>query len=158
MPLRSQDNTEADCRKDMISHFILRLAYCRTEDLRRWFLNHECILLKHRFVCHSSPIASLTHSLISRRVDRMTDQERSEFMAAKGLIFDQVSSVDKEARRDKLIGLAGVDANSFHSAQYCRVPFLQALSMVSFRAVYMEGGFAYVPVRSSSMPLTCVHV
>ena len=35
--------------KDQISHFILRMAYCRTEELRRWFLTNECILFKIRF-------------------------------------------------------------------------------------------------------------
>ena len=35
--------------KDAVSHFVLRLAYCRTEDLRRWFLQHECELFKSRF-------------------------------------------------------------------------------------------------------------
>eukprot|EP00879_Flechtneria_rotunda_P033320 GHRR01036889.1.p1 GENE.GHRR01036889.1~~GHRR01036889.1.p1 ORF type:complete len:140 (+),score=33.38 GHRR01036889.1:519-938(+) len=36
-------------RKDLISHHILRLAYCRTADLRGWLLQHEALLFKYRF-------------------------------------------------------------------------------------------------------------
>ena len=33
-------------RKDMVSHHILRLAYCQSEEKRRWFLTQEVALFR----------------------------------------------------------------------------------------------------------------
>ena len=44
MPHRIMSREETCFRnraKDYFSHFILRLAYCRTDDLRRWFISQE---------------------------------------------------------------------------------------------------------------------
>ena len=55
----------------MISHFILRLAYSQSEDLRRWFVAQECHLLRFR-------------------MEQLNDDERASFMAANGVYYDEV--------------------------------------------------------------------
>ncbi|KAL5706512.1 hypothetical protein ACHQM5_024672 [Ranunculus cassubicifolius] len=42
-------NAEAAVTEDIISHFVLRLVYCRTDDLRKWFLSMETTLFRYRF-------------------------------------------------------------------------------------------------------------
>ena len=43
------ETRDATIRKDTAGHHILRLAHCRTEELRRKFLNLECELFRARF-------------------------------------------------------------------------------------------------------------
>ena len=88
-------------RKDQISHFILRLAYCRTEDLRRWFLSHECDLLKYR-------------------LDHLKGNELSEFMASRGISYELLSADEKEERKDKLVGLAGIKEGNYQTSSIYR--------------------------------------
>ena len=76
-------------RRDHVSHFILRLAYCRTEDLRRWFLQQECQLFKHR-------------------LEGATAAQFKAFMLKEGLAFDTASEAEIQALSDKL---SAVDDN-----------------------------------------------
>jgi DNA primase large subunit len=124
MPLRSGP----DALRDRVSHFVLRLAYCRTEDLRNWLLSQETHLLRFR-------------------LEVMSDGERADFMGGNGIVFEQLSSADMSQLRDKLMGLSRVSEASFAATKYYRVPFQQALSLVAGREVYLQGGWAFVPLQ-----------
>ena len=45
--LGTQDGTKNQQRKDQISHYALRLAYCKTDDQRRWYVTQETALFRH---------------------------------------------------------------------------------------------------------------
>eukprot|EP00970_Alexandrium_tamarense_P020873 scaffold15794_cov283-Alexandrium_tamarense.AAC.2 len=116
---------------DIASHFILRAAYCRTEDLRRWFLAQECRLFRHRL-----------DNCAKRSSDGLRD-----FLARNEFDLDRVQGREKERLRDKLLSVPGSpNPLEFNATEYYRVPFVQALELVSKRECFVEKGFAYVPL------------
>lgn len=125
-------------RIDTASHFILRAAYCRTEDLRRWFLQQECALFSHR----------LEKVLRSGREGAAALRG---FLRKSGMDFDTVDERDKAALSSRLMSVVNGGGNpptpaEFAAEAYYRVPFTQALDLVSKRQCYVKAGHAYVPL------------
>ena len=87
IPMRSRRTPgwKDDLRKDTASHFILRLAYCRTEELRLWFLEQEAYLLP------APP-----------RLERLNEDGLAAFIRREQLVFDMVSEEEKAAKASVL--------------------------------------------------------
>ncbi|XP_034504189.1 DNA primase large subunit [Ailuropoda melanoleuca] len=118
-------------RKDHISHFILRLAYCQSEDLRRWFIQQEMDLLRFRF------------SILPK--DKIQN-----FLKDSHLHFEAISDEEKSLREPEILASSASLNGSkmeLESESVCKIPFADALDLFRGRKVYLEGGFAYVPLR-----------
>jgi len=128
-------STPNGLRKDQYSHFILRLAYCRSEDLRRWFLQNETELFRYRFV-HNPPAdldAWLTqHNLQYEAISRDEAAEFSDKLTQTSLARSRFEDRDHPATpSDK--------------QDHYKVPFEEVLDLVRQRRVFIHDGFAYVP-------------
>jgi len=114
-------------QKDHYSHFILRLAFAATEDLRRRFVRAETMLFKFRFQQDDS-------------------KERRAFIESLNLDWEVVGDDEKRELAEHLVnatpGLRRVDDESWFKVDWERVP-----ELVERRAVYVRKGKAYVPGR-----------
>ena len=132
IPMRSRRTPgwKDDLRKDTASHFILRLAYCRTEELRLWFLEQEAYLLR-------------------ARLERLNEDGLAAFIRREQLVFDMVSEEEKAAKASVLqTSVRGPLLSTmmeFERTAFYKVPFTEALELVARRHVHLEDGLAYVP-------------
>ncbi|ETV98489.1 hypothetical protein H310_08627 [Aphanomyces invadans] len=127
LPMRTTEDRE----KDQLSHFILRMAFCHTEELRRWFLTHESYLFKHR-------------------LDRATREDKMHFMRTNGLIYEQVDEDELNILAPKLRTVRAANTTDMKEAYkdldvHVKVPFTEAIDLIGSRKVYLQGGVAYVP-------------
>ncbi|XP_042294059.1 DNA primase large subunit [Sceloporus undulatus] len=114
-------------RKDHISHFILRLAYCQTEELRRWFIQQEMDLFRYRFT-------------------QLNEDVIKKFLAYVNLTYDSVSEIEKkESAGDLRSATPGFSDSDVKDNVFYLVPFSDAADLVRVRRVYFLGGYAYVP-------------
>lgn len=152
-------------RKDCVSHHILRLAFCNSEDKRRLFQSSEAALFKAR-------VSRLAPGQVSFFMDRhamhltpCTEDERMELAVQLRQTWDasggggddspdakfeaSVVRVWKEGGGGRvcrgIVATAAPFTPPFPASQFYKVPFLQAVDLVRSRRVYLRGGFAYVP-------------
>lgn len=116
-----------DRRKDHISHFILRLAFARTEDLRRWFITQELDLFRYRF-------------------RKESNDATNQFLLEEKLHFEPISQTEKSDLLQNLKDcMFSKDIDQAESVDFYKVPFTDVLDLVRSRRVYLKSGFAYVP-------------
>ncbi|XP_051880584.1 DNA primase large subunit [Pristis pectinata] len=112
-------------RKDHISHFILRLAYCQSEELRRWFIQQELDLFRFRF-------------------GELHDKQQ-EFLKRNSLEYHAIEQEEKERLSSKLQSSAGQSSVIIDDQIFYKVPFTDALELVRTRKAYIKGGLVYIP-------------
>lgn len=110
---------------DHVSHYVLRLGFCRSEEFRRWLLTHETALIKYRL----GAIANGANG--------------SAFVS----VLPEAKPLQKE-ELDRLLpsilaatpGLTLQTANKIYA-----VPFTHALDLIQTRQILVLHGLAYIP-------------
>lgn len=109
-----------DMRKwDHISHFILRLAYCDTEDKRRWFISREVELFRFRWFYLSS-------------------DDRQLFLETNNFRYEKV----QESEKGMLVKIS--EGMIQTNLTYYKVPFVVVSDLVRMRKVFISKGIAYI--------------
>ncbi|KAG6019773.1 hypothetical protein E4U19_007598 [Claviceps sp. Clav32 group G5] len=121
----------AQRQKDHYSHFILRLAFSSTEDLRRRFSRVETMLFRMRF-----------------NNDDLT--ERSAFVSS--LDLDWWEAVTEDEKRDYAADLAAMAGkkSSLEDDMWFKVDWERVPDLVEGRRVFLKQGKAFVPGREQS--------
>ncbi len=126
----------AQRQKDHYSHFILRLAFATTEDLRRRFVRVETMLFRLRVAA-----------------DDM--RERTAFVEGLGLDWERVTD---DERRELAAELAAAGSGGYgrkaaaaaDDETWCKVDWERVPDLVEGRRVFLRAGKAYVPSREQA--------
>uniref|UniRef100_A0A7S4Q686 DNA primase large subunit C-terminal domain-containing protein n=1 Tax=Alexandrium monilatum TaxID=311494 RepID=A0A7S4Q686_9DINO len=129
-------------RRDAISHFALRLAFCKTRDAREWFVRQEQRLFVLRF-------------------EDLKPEAKEAYLAASGVRCRKYEpkSDSRFSIRDLQVATPG--AKIWNSGKvgdfdpnFYEMPFFEVpSSLLSSRRVVLHGGNAYVPASALKLIL-----
>ena len=124
LPLRRHH--PEDVRKDVASHFILRLAFCQKTH-RTWFLNQEGALLRHRL--------------------RSGGADIPQFLVENGLGYRQLDPQEYDDHKLELEIVCQrllLQGETLDAANFFAVPFSEALSLIRSRRTLVVNGQAFL--------------
>ncbi|XP_049546457.1 DNA primase large subunit [Anopheles darlingi] len=126
----NDDATKMARRRDYLSHFILRFAYCRSEELRRWFIAREMELFRLKF------------SALSAR-------DIKEFLEVYELDYSPLADAEKAEISEQLcMSTANQTRLKMETSDFYAVHFTEVLNLVRDRKCFLKGGKAYIPPES----------
>jgi DNA primase large subunit len=121
---------KSERRKDHYSHYILRLAFSGTEDLRRRFARVESMLFR-------------------LRLEEDDGREKRAFIDSLNLDWDYVTPEEKRSLGEELLGatpgVRRLDDENWFKVDWTRVP-----ELVEHRRVLIKRGKAYVPLKEQT--------
>ncbi|XP_029653930.1 DNA primase large subunit-like [Octopus sinensis] len=122
---------EKERENDVISHYILRLAFSKSEHLRRWFLANELELFRVRLKALSLDSASFT-----------------KFIHSNDVGYPLINSAETIFPQNVQNAYFG------SSTKLYVLPFAEAVELVGKRAVLLHKGNAYL-TQNQLMPSVC---
>lgn len=150
-------------KKDHYLHFILRLVFCRTEDLRKKFVKNETILFRIRFSLMTPREQIQFKDAYSSKLpwNYITNEEKMD-------MFDELYASTGSTIRNALLAESSAgagDSTQISSDQlklhirntenFIKLPFEKVPHLISSRLVLVRAGHAYVP---SSLQLNLLAV
>ncbi|GAA5840613.1 hypothetical protein JCM9279_007380 [Rhodotorula babjevae] len=117
---------DAERKKDQYSHFILRLAFCRSEELRQRFLKAE-------------------KELFHIRWDTDDPAERRRFVDSLNFGWEVVTPAEKQELYGELMAASGLKSDAMVVESFFKVEWTKVTDLVAQRKVLLRGGKAYVP-------------
>lgn len=141
LPLTSTnvEKAQKEKQKDYYSHFILRLCFSRSKELRDRFVKNEIILFKIRF-------------------NQLTITEQQQFVKNLNLPWEYISEEEKQSMSAELfnsiapslgfqlnVNEATEKKKYFQAEEFIKIPFEFVSDLISQRLVYLHKGNAYVP-------------
>jgi DNA primase large subunit len=143
MPIKMGATYEEDMRRDSISHHALRLAYCKKEEDRRWFIQQELALFKVRFgELSGSGTEAVTRFLSDHQVP-VKCCSKEKFNEIKADIHQLSRSFVSSAANPDPTRDFDVDGPGAHTKVY-EVPFEDVIDLVTKRKVLLQRGSAFV--------------
>lgn len=120
-------NLQRERRKDHYSHFILRLAFSSTEDLRRRFARIESALFKLRFQAENT-------------------EEKKRFVESLNFDWEKVTGDEKQQLFGTLVSATpGLKKQDAEKGDWFKVDWETVPELVESRQVFVKGGKAFVP-------------
>jgi len=105
-----------------LSHYILTLAYCKTDELSRWYIQQEMDLFKYRF--HNESIKG------SERISKFIEE-------------NNISA--KQATSDERLLLKGIFSQPMDKTIIYKVDIIHVQNLISQRNVFIKKFVAYLP-------------
>lgn len=136
----------ADCeelRNDHVSHFVCRLAYCRNDELRKWFVTQETRLFYYRLEFYEQDdVLAFLQGKCSLTFE-VLDRQHADWRAMLGKIGFNLESFLRRNKDRRLQGGRKLILD-WYANEYIKIPFKHALSLISKRNVFVCKGYAYV--------------